>query len=72
MVQGHCSTRHVKASSDFRKGFLAVVAALDGFLLLVRGELWWPTHLHAVRLGALAAFGRAGAYQVAFELRQPA
>jgi len=32
-----------------------VVAALDRFLLLVRGEFRRPSHFHAVRLGAHAA-----------------
>ena len=33
------STQHVIAEANFRKRFLAGVAAFDGFLLLVRGEL---------------------------------
>ena len=62
----------VIAAPDFGKRFLTVVAALDRFLLLVRGELRRPAHFHALRLGARPAFARACADQVALELGQTA
>jgi hypothetical protein len=36
-----------------------MVAALDRLLLLVRREFRRPSHFHAARLGAVAAFARA-------------
>ena len=63
--------RHIIAAANLRKRFLAVVAALDRLFLLVRREFRRPSHFHAVRLGAFAAFGRAGAYQVALEFGKP-
>ena len=38
----------------------------------MRREFRWPSHLHALRLGARPAFAGAGAYKVALELGQAA
>ena len=60
------------ALPNFRKRFLAVVAALDHLFPLMCREFRGPPHFHGVRLGAFAAFGRAAADEVAVELGKPA
>jgi len=52
---------HVVTAANRGQRLLAMIAALDRFALLVIGELRFAPHLHAVRLGAFAAFAGAGA-----------
>ena len=51
---------------------LARVAAFERLFLLVLGEFRRSPHVDAPRLGAFAAFARAGADQLALELGKPA
>lgn len=57
---------------DLRKRLLATHAAADWFALLVLGEHWIAPELRAAHLGAFAPLARAGADELAFELRKPA
>jgi uncharacterized membrane protein len=59
---------HVVTAANLGQRLLAVVAVLDCFALLVVGHLGLAPHLHALCLGAFAAFAGAGADQFAFEL----
>ncbi len=62
----------VVGAANLGQGFLAPVAALDRFALLVRGELRRTAHFHATGHGSRPAFTCPRADKIAFKLRQPA
>jgi hypothetical protein len=66
MWQMSCEPRnrpagHVVTAANLRKRLFAMIAPLDRLALLVVGEFRLAPHLHALRLGAFAAFAGAGA-----------